>query len=172
MEPMTAYLTEGPLISQVFGQPPKPVGDETPIERMNRIAQQAKVTPEELYARIDGLNKYIASCDTMKPVEWSVVGSPFTSPPDITITAMKIAAYYLMIQHILAYHLPEDKQEYVRCIAALFFVPPDDKDDPCHQDKKCIETIPTDTKESLFAQLDELKAHQCSTVYAYQMNHR
>ena len=118
------------------------------------------------------MNRYIASCSSGNPIAWSVVGTPVPIAPNITVTALKLGNYSNLIKDVLGYDLPYEKKGYVGCLATLFSGIGDDNDDPCHGDKQCIETIPTDTKESLFQKLDELKAHKCAATYVYEMNHR
>jgi hypothetical protein len=173
--PVTEYLRTDSEMNSFKGQSPETTSNESPIDRVNKAMEKHKLPPislEELTARLEEVNKYMASCNSMKPRAWSIVGSSFASPPDMTVTALKIGAYYILIQSLLTYHLPEDKKGYVGCIVALFPAIDTSKDDPCQQDKKCIEEIPADTKDSLFSQLDELKTHQCSFTYAHEMMRR
>ena len=129
--------------------------DADPSARLIRVAEEHQISPQELAARVSKLNDYISSCEERSPAPWSVVGLPFDAPSlarDLA-TGLKLSAYYAVIQHVLAYHLPNEKKGYVGCIDALTYpytavgyLERPSADDPCHEDMKCIEATQLEQK--------------------------
>ena len=128
------------------------------------------ISPDELKVRIAELNKYINNCDALKPIDWSIVGKPFTNDYGLTTASLKLGAYNLLVTNIVGSSLPENKRDYANCLSVYLKTSEDIRRVAmCKNNKSCIETIPVDTKAFLNQRLTELKAHQCSAVYAYEM---
>jgi hypothetical protein len=177
-KPVTMYLAEDSEINSFdWNSKGPPHTDADLSARLSRIAGENQISPQELAARVAQLNDYVASCGSKNPAPWSVVGVPFSTQLQPLVTGQKLSFYDLMMGHFLAYHLPKDERGYVGCVYALTYPYTAlaqlelQNDSPCDEDKKCVESILSESKEHLLKQLDELKAHQCTLTYAFQMLH-
>jgi hypothetical protein len=138
------------------------------------------ITPEETLVRTGEVSKYITSCETLKAASWSIPGNPINGQDRaaITIAALKVGLYGMLLDWLLTHQLPKDKHPDVSCLSNYLravYAPVRNGSyvlDSCRDDKSCIETVPADTKEQLSQSLSELKQHGCTSSYAYEMTHR